>query len=90
MRDFESLALVRWDSKYHVVFIPKYRRKVMYGRLLAAVRRILRELCEQKEVALLEGHAMPDHVHLCLKIPPKYAVSYTVGFLNVPWRRRQA
>ncbi len=82
MRDFESLAHVRWDCKYHVVFIPKYRRKVLYGRLRAAVGRILRELCEQKEVALLEGHAMPDHVHLCLKIPPKYAVSYTVGFLK--------
>ena len=82
MQDFESLAHVRWECKYHVVFIPKYRRKVMYGKLKAAVGRILRELCEQKGIELLEGHAMSDHVHLCLSIPPKYSVSYTVGFLK--------
>jgi putative transposase len=64
MRDFESLAHVRWDCKYHVVFIPKYRRKVLYGKLRAGIGPILRDLCEQKAVELLEGHAMPDHVHL--------------------------
>ena len=82
MHDFESLAHVRWDCKYHVVFIPKYRRKVMYGKLRAGIGRILRDLCEQKGVELLEGHARPDHVHLCLRIPPKYSVSYTIGFLK--------
>ena len=82
MHDFESLAHVRWDCKYHVVFIPKYRRKVLYGKLRAGIGRILRDLCEQKGIELLEGHAMPDHVHLCLRIPPKYSVSYTIGFLN--------
>ena len=60
---------VRWDCKYHVVFIPKYRRKVLYGKLRAGIGRILRDLCEQKGIELLEGHAMPDHVHLCLRIP---------------------
>ena len=82
MHDFESLAHVRWDCKYHVVFIPKYRRKVLYGKLRAGIGRILRDLCEQKRVELLEGHARPDHVHLCLRIPPKYSVSYTVGSLK--------
>ena len=82
MQDFESLAHVRWDCKYHVVFIPKYRRKVMYGRLKRQIGAILRSLCEQRGIELVEGHAMPDHIHLCLKIPPKYSVSNTVGFLK--------
>jgi putative transposase len=82
MKDLESLAHVRWECKYHVVFIPKYRRKVLYGRLRAGVGRILRDLCEQKGIGLLEGHAVSDHVHLCLSIPPKYSVAYTVGFLK--------
>jgi putative transposase len=82
MHDFASLAHVRWDCKYHVVFIPKYRRKVLYGKLRAGIGRILRDLCEQKGIELLEGHGMPDHVHLCLRIPPKYSVSYTIGFLK--------
>ena len=79
MEKFESLSHVRWECKYHVVFIPKYRRKVIYGKLRAAIGRILRSLCEQKGVEVLEGHAMPDHVHLCLKIPPKYSVSHVKG-----------
>ena len=82
MEDFESLAHVRWDCKYHVIFIPKYRRKVMFGKLRGSVGRILRDLCEQKGIRLLEGHAMSDHVHLCLSIPPKYSVAHTVGFLK--------
>ena len=82
MHDFESLAHVRWDCKYHVVFIPKYRRKVLYGKLRAGIGRILRDLCEQKGIELREGHAMPDHVHLCVRIPPKSSVSYTIGFLK--------
>ena len=82
MHDFESLAHVKWECKYHVVFIPKYRRKVLYGKLKAAVGRILRELCDQKGIQLLEGHAMSDHAHLCISIPPKYSVSNTVGFLK--------
>ncbi len=82
MKDFESLAHVRWECKYHVVFIPKYRRKVIYGKLRAAIGGILRDLCKQKGIELLEGHAVSDHVHLCLSIPPKYSVSYAVGFLK--------
>ncbi len=82
MTDFESLAHVKWECQYHVVFIPKYRRKVLYGKLRSAVGRILRDLCEQKGVSLLEGHACSDHVHLFLSIPPKYSVANTVGFLK--------
>ena len=70
MQDFDSLSHVRWDCKFHVVFIPKYRRKVLYGRLRRGVGAILRDLCRQKGVDLLEGHALPDHVHLLLSIPP--------------------
>ena len=73
---------MKWDCKYHVVFIPKYRRKVIFGRLRGQVGAILRDLCVQKQVELLEGHAMSDHVHMCVRIPPKYAVSYIVGFLK--------
>ena len=82
MKDSQSLSHVRWECKYHVVFIPKYRRKVICGGLRTSVGRILRDLCEQKGIDLLEGHAMGDHVHLCLSIPPKYSVSYTIGFLK--------
>ena len=82
MQDFESLAHVRWDCKYHVVFIPKYRRKSMYRKLRKQIGAILRELCDQRGIELVEGHAMADHIHLCLKIPPKYSVSNTIGFLK--------
>ena len=82
MKDFDSLSHVRWECKYHVIWIPKYRRKVIFGDLRKKVGRILRELCEQKNIDMLEGHAMEDHVHLCLSIPPKYSVAYTVGFLK--------
>jgi putative transposase len=70
------------ECKYHVIFIPKYRRKVIFGRVRTSVGQILRDLCDQKGIALLEGHAMNDHVHLCLSIPPKYSVAYTIGFLK--------
>jgi putative transposase len=82
MKDFDSLSHVRWECKYHVIWIPKYRRKVIFGDLRKKVGRILRELCEQKNIDLLEGHAMDDHVDLCLSIPPKYSVAFAVGFLK--------
>ena len=82
MENFESMSHVRWECKYHVVFIPKYRRKVIYGKLRSAIGRILRDLCQQKGVEVLEGHAMVDHIHLCLKIPPKHAVSQIMGFIK--------
>ena len=82
MDDWQSLAHVRWECKYHVVIIPKFRRKILYGQLRKGVGRILRELCDQRGVELIEGKAMADHVHLCLSIPPKYSVAHTIGFLK--------
>ena len=82
MHDWDSLSHVRWECKYHVVIIPKYRRKVLYGRLRRKIALILRELCRQKGIELVEGHLMPDHVHMCLSIPPKYSVAHTLGFLK--------
>ena len=79
MREWKSQAHVRWYCRYHVVFIPKYRRKAIFGRLRREIGRIIREICEQYEVELVEGHAQPDHVHLCLGIPPKYSVANAVG-----------
>lgn len=82
MRDWTSQSHVRWYCKYHVVFVPKYRRKALYGSLRREIGRVFRELCEQQGVGLVEGHAMVDHIHLCLSIPPKYSVANTVGFLK--------
>ena len=82
MHEWQSLSHVKWECKYHVVIIPKYRRKVLYGRMRKEVGAILRELCRQRGVELLEGHLMPDHVHMCLSIPPKYSVAHTIGFLK--------
>ncbi len=82
MQEWQSLSHVRWECKYHLVFIPKYRRKVIYGRLRSRIGRIFRDLCDQRGVELVEGHAVADHVHLCLSIPPKFSVSHTVGFLK--------
>ena len=82
MHEWRSLSHVRWECKYHVVFIPKYRKKVLYGRLRRAIGRILRDLCQQRGVELIEGHLMPDHVHMLLSIPPKLSVAHTVGFLK--------
>ena len=77
-----TLSHVRWEWKYHVVIIPKYRRRVLYGQLRKEIGAILRELCRQKGVELLEGHSMPDHIHMCVSIPPKYSVAHTIGFLK--------
>ncbi len=82
MHEWQSLSHVRWDCKYHVVIIPKYRRKVFYGRLRRQIGTILRGLCRQRGVEMLEGHAMPDHIHMCLSIPPKYSVAFVLGFLK--------
>jgi REP-associated tyrosine transposase len=82
MHEWQSLSHVRWDCKYHVVIIPKYRRKVFYGRLRRQIGTILRDLCRQRGVEMLEGHAMPDHIHLCLSIPPKSRVALVLGFLK--------
>ena len=82
VHDWKSQSHVKWDNKYHIVFIPKYRRKVIYGKLRRQIGQILRELCQQKGVELIEGNAMIDHVHLCLSSPPKYSVAHVVGFLK--------
>ena len=82
MRDWQSQAHVKWDCKYHIVVLPKYRRKELYGRLRRGVGEILRELCRQMGIGLLEGHLMPDHVHMLLSIPPRYSVAMTIGKLK--------
>ena len=82
MKDWQSLAHAKWECKYHVVFLPKYRHKRLYGRVRREVGKILRELCRQKGLELLEGKAMPDHVHVLLSVPPKFSVAHTIGFLK--------
>jgi putative transposase len=83
MDDAESLSHSKWGCKYHVVFIPKCRRKVLYGELRKHLGEVLRNLAAQKESRIEEGHLMPDHVHVMISIPPKYAVSQVVGFIKV-------
>ena len=82
MKDYHSLSHTRWDCKYHVVFIPKRRKKKIFGVLRQHLGEILRELASHKESEIAEGHLMPDHIHMCLSIPPKYAVSGVVGYLK--------
>lgn len=82
MRDWQSQSHVRWYCKYHIVFVPKYRKRVIFGQLRTGIGKILRELCEQQGVELVEGHAMSDHVHMCLSIPPKFSVANTIGRLK--------
>jgi len=82
MDEYESLSHSRWECKYHVVFIPKCRRKVLYGQLRPHLGEVLKRLAEQKECRVEEGHLMPDHVHMLISIPPKYAVSQVIGFMK--------
>ena len=78
----KSLAHSRWDCKYHVVFIPKYRRKAIYGEVRQMLGEILHDLARQKEGRIIEGHLLADHVHMCIEIPPKHAVASVIGFLK--------
>ena len=78
----ESLAHTKWLCKYHIVFTPKYRRKVIYNQLRTDIRDIIKDLCKWKGVEIIEGHMMPDHIHLLLSIPPKYSVSKVMGYLK--------
>ena len=82
MKDWRSQSHVKWDCKYHVVIVPKYRRRRFYGSLRSEIGKILRQLCRQKDIELLNGNALPDHVHLLLSVPPKYSIANTVGFLK--------
>ncbi len=80
--DSKSLAHTKWNCKYHVVFAPKYRRQAIYGKIKADIGIILRKLCEQKGVEILEAKACPDHIHMVVMIPPKLAVSTFMGYLK--------
>lgn len=80
--DDSSLSHTRWNCKYHIVFIPKYRRKEIYGKIKSDIGKILRTLCEYKEVEIVEAHAMRDHIHMLVRIPPKIAVSSFMGYLK--------
>ena len=82
MDEYQSLSHTKWDCKYHVIFIPKYRRRALYGQLRRHLGEVFRKLAEQKESRIEEGHLMPDHVHMMIAIPPKYAVSQVVGFIK--------
>ena len=82
MNIYESLSHSVWDCKYHVVWIPKFRKKVLYGQLRVHMGEILRELARQKESRVVEGHLMLDHVHMLISIPPKYAVASVVGYIK--------
>ena len=82
MHDWQSLSHVRWDCKYHVVIVPKYRKKVIYGKLRRQVGPILRRLCQQRGITLLDGHAMSDHIHMCLSVAPKFSIAHTIGYLK--------
>ena len=82
MNEYERLSHTTWDCKYHVVFIPKCRRKTLYRELRRHLGEVFRRLAIQKESKVEEGHLMPDHVHMLLSIPPKYAVSQVLGFIK--------
>ena len=79
---YQSLSHSKWDCKYHVIFVPKRRRKVLYGELRQRLGPIFHELARQKECQIIEGHLQSDHVHMVIAIPPKYAVASVVGFLK--------
>ena len=80
--DTESLAHTKWNCKYHIVFAPKYRRQVIYGKIKSDVGQILRKLCEYKGIEIIEAEACPDHIHMLVSIPPKYSVSQIMGYLK--------
>ena len=82
MQTYESLKHTTWDCKYHVVFIPKCRRKVLYQGIRQELGTVFRSLAEQWECKVEEGHLMPDHVHMLLSVPPKYSVSNVMGFIK--------
>jgi len=82
MRRGNSLSHTRWECKYHIVFIPKYRRKHLFGAIRKELVEVFRRLARQKESEIEEGHLMPDHVHMMISIPPKYAVAQVVGYLK--------
>ncbi len=80
--DKNTLAHTAWECKYHIVFAPKYRRQIIYGKIKADVRDIIKTLCERKGIEIIEGECCKDHIHLLVRIPPKYSVSEIVGYLK--------
>ena len=82
MREWQNQSHVTWYCRYHVVIVPKYRRKSMFGVLRRDIGLMLKELCRRYGIELVEGHVMPDHIHMCLGIPPKYSVARTIGKLK--------
>ena len=82
MKDWQIQAHVKWDCVYHVVILPKYRQKVFFGSRRKAIGEILRQLCRQKEIELVEGNAVIDHVHLVLRVPPRYSIAMAIGYLK--------
>jgi putative transposase len=82
LKDWQSQTHVKWDCKYHVVIVPKYRQRVFFGKRRKQIGEILRDLCRQQEVGFVKGNAQPDHIHMLLSIPPKFSVAMTLGFLK--------
>ena len=82
MRNEESLCHTRWECKYHIVWVPKYRRKVLYWRIRQELGEVFHDLARQKDSRILEGHLQPDHIHVLMSIPPKYSVAQVVGFVK--------
>ncbi len=82
MKDWQSQSHVKWECKYHVVILPKYRKKERYKRFRKEIGVILCELCRQKDICLIEGNASGDHIHMLLSIPPKYSIAMTIGYLK--------
>ena len=82
MNDIQCLSHTKWECKYHVVWIPKCRRKVLYGQLRKNLGEVYHELARQKESKVLEGHLQPDHVHMLLMIPPKYSIAQVIGYMK--------
>ena len=82
MHEWQSLSHVRWECKYHIVIIPKYRKRMLYGRVKKHVGEVIREVCRQRGIELVEGHLMPDHIHMCVSIPPKHSVAFAIGFIK--------
>ena len=80
--DTDSLAHTKWNCKYHIVFAPKYRRQVIYGKIKKDIGMMLRKLCEYKQVEIIEAEACSDHIHMLVSIPPKYSVSQIMGYLK--------
>lgn len=80
--DFNSLTHSKWRCQYHVVFAPKYRRQIIYGKIKEDIGKILRQLCDQKGIEIIEAELCPDHVHMLISIPPKYSVSQVMGYLK--------